>query len=245
MFARVITVLAVAAALAWPAVAKAAPEGEILIDRRGDQVSLYFAMPAPLLETVFGQSAEPLLGADGTVDIDGLYDGTYLLADDIFAGARLRIGGEDVPVEALSMMLHDPAFLPGFDDPYDAQVSIAVCTSPETVRGMGLPELDAYLGYFAWKVDGHQTIEITFPETGRSDVTFSVRNYADFQLVGVQNTVVPDGGTIQLPSAAATETPGFAEAASFGFMVFGFALGLIYFGRRTMARPESDMKGSP
>ena len=241
---RHLGILALSLGLAAPATAQADTVAEILIDRRADQVSLYFALPAADLEPLFGKTAEPLLGPDGTVDIDGLYEGTYLLADDIFADARVSIGGQEVPVEALSMMLHDPEFLPGFIDPYDAQVSIAVCTSPETVRGMGLSELDAYLGYFAWNVDGHQPVEISFSETGRGDMTISVRDFVDFELVSAWKTTIPDGATLSLTAERPAAQSPVAEAASFGFMALCFAIALFYFGRRTLSRPESNM-GDP
>ena len=201
MLRRIISCLVAGLSLCVPAAGLAAPGIEVLVDRRADQVSVYFALPAEDLNTFFGQGAEALLDADGTVDIEGLYDGTYLVADDIFAGATIRIDGKPVLVEALSMMLHDPEFLPTFTDPYDAQVSIAVCTSPETVRGMSLPELRAYLGYYVWDVDGRAPLEITFPALGRDAVEVTFRDFVDFREVGSTTVTLADGGVLTLEAA--------------------------------------------
>lgn len=232
MWKKALIFLVVLTGLTGPAAASVTGGVEILLDRRADEVSVYFAMPATDLTTVFGQGADPLLGTDGTVDIDRLYDGTYLVADDIFAGARLSIGGETMTVEALSMMLHDPAFLPGFADPYDAQVAIAVCTSPETVRGMGLPELRAYLGYHVWKVDGHEAIEITFPEVGRAPVTFTVRDFVDFREVSTQTVTISDGGVLRIDAAERSDFGTVRTAAALGALATALAFAAFLISRR-------------
>ncbi len=245
MFVRLASLVTLAAALAWPAAAEDVGGAEILIDRRADRISVYLALPASELGPLFGATAGPLLGPDGTVDIEGLYEGTYLLADDIFAGARLIVGDRAVEVEALSMMVHDPEYLPGFADPYDAQVSIAVCTSPDTVRGMGLEDLRAYLGYFAWRVGGYETVEIVFPRTGRADKTFTVRDFVDFQLVGERIVTLPDGGVVTLQATAPDATDGALSIAALSVILMGLLLAALLIGRGAIPRPRDTLKGSP
>ncbi len=216
------------AAVFWSFATFAGAEAEnravLLVDRRANEISFYFSLPATDLEGVFGQGAEDMLGADGTVDIDALYDGTFDTADTILGGVGVRIGGETVAVESLSMMLHDPAYLPAFADPYDAQIAVAVCTSPETVRGMGLSELRAYLGYFAWQVDGEAALELLFPETGRGTIEVTLREFVDFRPLPVRVVPLRDGGTLSLAS------PPTGKAARFGVWALVALTGLVLAG---------------
>ena len=181
--------------VAGPAVAA---DATLIVDRREDSVALYFRTAASDFETIFGAGADALLAIDGTVDVPRLYDGTYLLADEIFATSTVQIGSDVVRFEALSMMVHDPEILPDFATPYDAELSIAVCTSPDTVANMGLSSLEGYLGYFAWKVDGFADMQISLPQTGRGALELRVRAYVDHVEVSDQTVILPDGGTLML-----------------------------------------------
>jgi hypothetical protein len=136
--------VAVSIALATPAIAA---DATLIVDRSAQSVALSFKMAATDLRRVFGMGAEGLLADDGTVDVPRLYDGMFPLADEIFASSTVRLGGTATPFEALSMMVHDPDILPDFTSPYDAELSIAVCTSPETVLNMSLATLEGYLGF--------------------------------------------------------------------------------------------------
>ncbi|MXQ08562.1 hypothetical protein GQ651_11960 [Alphaproteobacteria bacterium GH1-50] len=217
----------------------------LLIDRRAGEVSFYLSLPAEDLPAVMGEGAGEMLGPDGTVDIDALYDGTFDTADRLFAGSALRVNGEEVQVEALSMMLHDPKFLPPFADPYDGQVSIAVCTSPETVRGMELAELRAYLGYFAWRVDGLGPLELSFPRTGRDPVEVTLRVFDDFEPAGERVVFLEDGGTISVP-VAATFAPGGSKigtGAAIGALALIVAFTFSYMSRARRRRHAGQSQG--
>ncbi|MEM9852045.1 MAG: hypothetical protein AAF761_08605, partial [Pseudomonadota bacterium] len=128
--------LLISAVVVCPAFAE--PDMRVLVDREPSGISVYFTTAASDLQAVFGAGADELLTEDGTVDIDGLYRGTFDTADDIFADVTARIDGAPFVFEALSMMVHDPSILPDFATPFDAAMSVAVCNSPETVRNMGL-----------------------------------------------------------------------------------------------------------
>jgi hypothetical protein len=116
---------AVSIALATPAIAA---DATLIVERSAQSVALSFEMAATDLRRVFGMGAEGLLANDGTVDVPRLYDGTFPLADEIFASSTVRLGGTTTPFEKLSMMVHDPDILPDFTSRYDAELSIAVCT---------------------------------------------------------------------------------------------------------------------
>ncbi len=175
----------------------------VLVDRETSGISVYFTTTAEELPAVFGAGAEELLQADGTVDIDGLYRGTFDTADDIFADVTAHIGGAPFAFEALSMMVHDPAILPDFATPFDAAMSIAVCNSPETVRNMGLEDLNAYLGFYAWKTDPVAEVALTFPATGRDAMTVEVLDFAPNGDLRVTIHDLTDGGLLTLTAPPA------------------------------------------
>ncbi|MEM9970201.1 MAG: hypothetical protein AAF762_03765 [Pseudomonadota bacterium] len=186
----------------------------LIVDRQDNAIAMFVTMPATQLSTVFATGAESMLDAEGTIDIDRLYDGTYLLADEIFSKVDSSLAGEDVVFEAMSMMVHDPAILPPFRDPWDGQTSIAVCTSPETVDNLPLGPLQAYLGYFAYDVSGNAELSLTLPETGRDAVDIEVRQFWNGEPYDTQVVSLSDGGTLQLTEVsgvpAATSTGGLA-----------------------------------
>lgn len=205
-----------------------ASDATLIVDRRAESVALYFKLAATDFEPVFGTGAEGLLGPNGTVDVPRLYDGTFPLADDIFASTTVRLAGQATPFEALSMMVHDPEILPEFAMPYDAELSIAVCTSPETVQNMTLETLEGYLGYFAWKVDGLAELEITFPETGRTPVELRVIEFVDHVEVWDQTVTLEDGATLTLtePERPTQGVAGWLTILALAFAAF--AAGMIW-----------------
>ncbi|MEM9710122.1 MAG: hypothetical protein AAF871_15185 [Pseudomonadota bacterium] len=173
----------------------------ILVDREPSGIAIYFATPAPMLEDVFGQGAEALLTPEGVVDIEGLYQGTFETADEIFRDVEVFIDGEPVAMEGLSMMVHDPAILPPFDSPLTAAMSIAVCNSPETVGKMGLDELVAFMGFFAWKADPGSEVTLRFPELGREPISFDLFDFGPTGVTPVETEIVADGGSVTLNPA--------------------------------------------
>ena len=174
----------------------------IIVDRADDGTSVYFGLEADELPVLFGQGAEALLTPEGVVDIDALYDGTFDTADEIFASVDASATGAATGFEAMSMMVHDPAILPDFNTPYHASISIAICNSPETVAQMGLEDLVAFMGFYAWKADPGGTVEMTFPEVGREPITLEVRDYSSSGDVEISTVMLEDGGTLVLQAPA-------------------------------------------
>lgn len=216
----------------------AEPDMRVLVDREPSGVSVYFTTAASDLQAVFGAGADDLLTADGTVDIDGLYQGTFNTADDIFADVTARIDGAPFNFEALSMMVHDPSILPDFATPFDAAMSVAVCNSPETVRNMGLGELDAFLGFYAWKADPMGEVALQFPGTGRPAIEVEVIDFAPTGEVRRSTATLKDGGVLTLvgpePARLATLVPLIFVIA--GLVAVG---GLVAYARRSLLTPHT------
>ncbi|QHQ33852.1 hypothetical protein [Algicella marina] len=182
-------------------VARAQAEGvepTIIVDRRSDGVSLYFALPAPRLEGVFGADISALLTETGTADRVKLLEGTYEVAEDLIASLGITGDGEPAPFQATSLMLHHPEALPPFETPLDAEISVSVCTSADTIGDVAQSLLQAYMGYFAWKLPKTSVIEIDFPERGNGPMVWQVLDYRDFALTGRSVVEVADGGTLRL-----------------------------------------------
>lgn len=183
----------------------------VLVDREPSGISVYFTTAAADLPDIFGAGADALVTAEGTVDIDGLYRGTFDTADDIFADVTARIDGAGFGFEALSMMVHDPSILPDFATPYDAAMSVAVCNSPETVRNMSLDQLDAFMGFYAWKADPMAEVALAFPATGRDTLGVEIIDFAPTGEVRRSTGTLTDGGTLTLaapePTRSATLLP--------------------------------------
>lgn len=216
------------------------PEMPVLIvDRRPESIALFLSMPATQLSPVFGQGADALLDAEGTVDIDGLYEGTFELADQIFAGVEAHANDAPVTFEALSMMVHDPDVLPEFRTPWDGETSIAVCTSPDTVDKMGLETLQAYLGYFAWKLNGLSTLALTFP-SGDGLGEIEVREFWNMQPTGAYLTRADAAGTLVLePKSGAV-----LGTATLWLLAGGLAaIGLVFVGLYLKQGASGPMRG--
>ncbi len=228
MLRGLITVFVVLASSAMAA------DMRVLVDREHSGISVYFTTPASTLPSVFGAGAEELLQADGTVDIDGLYRGTFDTADDIFADVRAHVGGAPFGFEALSMMVHDPAILPEFATPFDAAMSIAVCNSPETVRNMGLGELHAYLGFYAWKADPMAEVALTFPATGRDSFEVEVLDFAPNGDLRVTTQDLTDGGLLILTA------PPAPRYATLGPLLAGMALLVLAGAAMALARRKAS-----
>ncbi|MEL7343322.1 MAG: hypothetical protein AAFN59_00495 [Pseudomonadota bacterium] len=195
----------------------------IIVDRAPDGTTVYFGLEADGLPGLFGQGADALLTPQGVVDVDALYDGTFDTADEIFAGVEATIDGAPAVFEATSMMVHDPAILPAFNTPYDAAISVAICNSPETVANMGLDELVAFMGFYAWKADPSGDILLTLPQTDRPPVTFEIRDHASTGALVVSLVTVASGETLRI--AAPTATPDTKIPPAIGAAVAAIAAG--------------------
>ncbi len=195
----------------------------VILDRQEQAISLYFAMPAEMIPSVFDRSAEGVVGADGTVDLAGLYEGTFDTGDHIFAGVRAQIGGHSAKFESTSLMVHDPANLPAFTTPLDAEISIAICNAPDVVGQMPLSALHAYAGYFAWKVDGSAPVSLSFPKTGRGAIPVLVSEYDNGRRVGISEAVLADGGALTFEPP---RPPQFASTRLLIWLIAGVVLTL-------------------
>lgn len=219
--------------LAAPALAE--PDMRVLVDREPSGVSVYFALDAAALPDVFVNDAMGITGPDGTVDIAGLYEGTFDTADEVFADVDTRVGDAPVTFEAISMMVHDPAILPAFTTPFEAAMSVAVCNSPETVREMRLESLTAFLGFYAWKADPLAEVVLTFPATGRAPLNVEVLDHAPSGEVRRSTMILADGGTMTF---AGPDAARFASLAPLLGVVAGLVLagGAVAAARKAKAR---------
>ncbi len=216
--------------MALPALAMAQTRVEMVVLRTADAVEVYFGLPANALEPVFALPPSALTEADGTVDFDGLREGTYLMADDLLAPADARIGGAPARFEGLSMMVHPLADRLPFVDPVGALLATTVCTVPTPETAPRLSDLYAYAGFIAYTDTPRAPISLRLPVTGRGSVTFDVREYGMQGYVGSYSATVPDGETLAL--MAPDPAPRFAGLGGLLLMVALAGLGALAFRRR-------------
>ena len=126
------------------------------------------------------------------------------------------------------MMVHDPDIGPDFTSPYAAELSIAVCTSPETVQNIRLATLEGYLGFFAWKVGGFAELVIELPEAGRGVLELRVREFVPHVEVWDQTVSLPDGGALTLCAPEPREQGAAGWLAVIALAFAAFVAGMIW-----------------
>ena len=141
------------------------------------------------------------------------------------------------------MMVHDPDVLPGFKTPWDGEISIAICTSPETVDTMGLETLQAYLGFYAWKVNGLAPLSLTFPASGNGQVGrgIQVREFWNMQHTGTRVETLSEGGVLVLePGQGSSLGTATMWLLAFGCSGIGALLLLLYLRDRRDSHTAAD-----
>ncbi len=183
-------------------VAGAGYELSVVVERRAGSVELFVGLPAEGLVEVFAMPAAALAGADGTVDFDGLRDGTVAIGEAILNPVATALGGRPVTFEAMSMMVHPEQWKLPLRDPVDGLIAVSVCTVPAPAWAPTLEDLHAYSGFIAYTDDPLQPLHLRFPGTGRAPVAVVVRDFTDGVLTAVHRATVPDGGVLGIDAPA-------------------------------------------
>ncbi|WP_147127687.1 hypothetical protein [Shimia ponticola] len=155
---------------------------DVLVDRRPQSIELFMRFPARNTETIFGITPDALAASDGRVYFGALREtGTFDFGDAMIAGTRLSLGGEEQPLEAMSVMVHPADNALPFETPLDGNIAMAVCTVPDPVVPPALTDLVLYTGFISYPATGAGEIKLSMPNTVPLELAVSV--FEDGRLV--------------------------------------------------------------
>ena len=187
------SLIAVSCVVAGPSFAD---DMTIIVNRSTDAVELFFGMKGDDLKPVFGVDPNGIVAEDDHVTYEGFLTGTFDEADVFFEKIDARVAGADAGFEAMSMMLHPEDFEVRFDTPFDATIAIGVCNADTPKTPPHLSELNVYVGYYAYQVDGLDQITFQMPQTGRDVEMVSILEFVDGGLINQSEIDMEDGATI-------------------------------------------------
>lgn len=176
---------------------------EVIVDRHKDAVEVFVSLEAAAIPAVFGTSSDFIARPGEVVEYEALREGTWDQGDTMLAGAQLRVGQQQVALEAMSLMVHPESTPMPFDDVTDAYVAMSVCNGFEPGIVPTVDILDVYAGYIAYPSDTGDTL--SFALGNQAAVEVRVRDMrADGGSVE-QVLLVEPGGTfdLTLPEAPA------------------------------------------
>ncbi|MQY42121.1 hypothetical protein GG681_05675 [Epibacterium sp. SM1969] len=171
----------------------------VIVERSDQELSFFLALPVDQMEPLLGTDLSIIFSDDGKLPLDDFQrDGSFELADDVFAAVSGAVGGTAAIFDPMSMMLHPNASALPFSDPFDGILSTSVCgvfIAPEDQ----VPErMTAYYGGIFLNVAPNAPVQLDFPKTGRSAITVKLRQYDDSGFVGETTVALPDGGALVL-----------------------------------------------
>ncbi|MEM9011306.1 MAG: hypothetical protein AAGE18_08770 [Pseudomonadota bacterium] len=202
--------LALLAALLLPSVASAdAARVDVVIERSGNMVEIFFGLPAEGLVDVFALPPEHLVQEDGTVDFEPLRRGTWQIGEAVFAGVEATIGGAPAGFEAMSLMVHPADAKLPLRDGIDGIVAIGVCNVEAPEVPPTLSDLHAYIGLVAYPEDTSATVSLRLPETGIGPIELSIRDHTAGRLTAAYTVELEEGAELVLaPGSDADRLPG-------------------------------------
>ena len=171
-------------AAAPTAAAEATPDMVLVVDRMPGAVEIYVAMDADRMLQTFGLPQDRLAGPGGSVDFAPLRQGTYDMADEMFAVTAATIGGAPARFEAMSMMVHPQDEALPMRTPLEGLIAIGVCTVPEPDRPPRLDALRAYAGFIAYTDTPQAPLALRFPAVadgapGGGALTVEIREHTE------------------------------------------------------------------
>ena len=177
---------------------------DIIVLRGEDTIEVFFSAPTRGYIDLFGMSPSMLEEPDGTVDFDALREGTFDMADDIFASVDTWFAGAPVFFEAMSMMVHPIDDRLQFRTPVDGMVAMAVCTVPTPDIPPALDTLWAYSGFITYVDDPSGPVSLELTAMTLPSVEVSVRYFTEEGFVGRETFTHAAGTTLLLgnPSSA-------------------------------------------
>lgn len=174
---------------------------DIIVDRRGDSIELFFSLPAADAQTSLGTDLSQIKGLTTGVDYTVLQQGTWNQGEALFANLRAQTAGKPQPFEAMSMMVHPIDTALPFRDPHEAMTAISVCgvEIPDIPPPLG--DMHVYAGFIAYPVDSSQNLTLNLGNTVEIPVTVLDFNGS---VVAQTEILLPPGALLNLSAPSRT-----------------------------------------
>ncbi|MEO1639677.1 MAG: hypothetical protein AAFU41_10575 [Pseudomonadota bacterium] len=216
----------------------AAAELDVIVDRTGHSVNVFFGMTADDIAPVFAVSSDSLLRDEaGLLRLDDFQsNGSFADADRLIAPTVLQINGEAADFQAMSMMVHPLDIHVPFETPIDGWIAMSVCGVPPTFADASNDAVRVYAGFNAYPVDGLGALSFDF--AGDAEMSVALWEYQEGELLQHDVVQITNGQPLVLPAVAASQSwaswgPGFAGVLAL------IGLGLIVRGNRRLPRTKS------
>ncbi|MEL6959887.1 MAG: hypothetical protein AAGL89_13140, partial [Pseudomonadota bacterium] len=164
MIRQLLAALTCGLALALPAGAGSdiAPSSiQLIVNRSDDNVDIYLTLPASEIADLFGSEQNLWATEDGRVDLNQFQVDTAPLGDAIIEPVKVTVDGQPVIAEAISVMMHEMTVSVPFDAPWDAILAVTLCSVPITNPTPAVSEVQAYLGYNLYEINGLGEISLS------------------------------------------------------------------------------------
>lgn len=175
----------------------------VIINRDANHTEVQLSLAAHEIEPIFGVNPGIVFSENGTVPLEQFREfGNFDLANDLLVNMTLTADAEPVERDAMSMMVHSNDSKQPFRTPWEALIATSVCDYDETAAPLTVASSHLYIGAFSYGLGADQSFRISFPETGRSEREFYVREFHEGEFVSQATYVVSDGAGLDIgPSA--------------------------------------------
>lgn len=183
----------------FPIMSIAAPlDGTIIINRSAKSIDVFLTMSGDTLTPLTGTNTAFLTRSDGTVRLRDFRVETATFGDRVFAPVRFSVESNPVNAQAIALMLHTKDGNIPFGTPWDAMMAVTLCSVNYSDDFPTLANVQSYLGYSLYPVDGTASLRIIFPQTGRADLQFEMLEFMDGDLIARRTLTLGDDADIYL-----------------------------------------------
>lgn len=199
----------------------------VVINRDAQNTELHITLPASDIEKTLGVNSEIAFSENGTAPLRQFQEtGSYDIADELIANVQLFGGNQKAEMEAMSLMVHPQSDPQRFQTPWDALLASSVCDADQLGAQLTPNSSNLYLSAFSHGLGAGESIQLTLPPTGRSEINLVVREFYESTFVGEKTYTVSDGGSIEILPTSPSLFSRMSEFAAY----FSIALSTLFLG---------------
>lgn len=205
----------------------------VVVNRNDTVATLYLSMSVPTLDAAFGPTAATVIPPGQIATLNEMKEAVSTRAARLLADTTLRIDGQRVQFEPMSMVIHPKGETLPFDTPWLASVAASVCTEPDgSVPSRN--QMIVYAGFVTKGVDGTGEITMELPITAPDDLTFQVADYVRGIRQSLRKETV---GSLRIVTLGqGSDRPKAYAIMPFAFIAFVLLVTALLLKRRTLRR---------